>query len=163
MPVPRPSVPPRPTPSPYVPKILAGKLGSGMAIPMSIFQNQWQIINGEAKVQQDMVAVIITPVDRRLGQPDFGSMIPYMIHEQYTRTLQREMINKTKEALLRWVPQILVETVTVDLIPPSNVIIAVTYLVKGTSAFNILKLSLSQDGTAEIDPTTFTINGQQII
>lgn len=124
----------------------------------------WDVVAGEAKVKQNIYTCLRTPIDRRLGQADYGSELPYMIFEEFTQVLRHEMIRATKGALSLWVPQIMINNVIVDtnLLQEHVVIILIEYVIRGTSATQTIKIAIGGDDV-QLPPDIFHINNRPLI
>mgnify|MGYP001294747337 CR=1 FL=1 len=152
----------RPVPTENIPKQLAEKLGSGLGTPLELVDPiTWRTKSGVDKVKQDIYVCLSTPIGRHLLQPDYGSLLPYMVFEHYTSLLQSEMIVATKDAIARWVPQVIVNHVTIDLsdLVQNAVLILIEFSIKGSGAQDSIEIALSQDDTTVLPPATYTING----
>ena len=104
------------------------------------------------------MVVMTTPDGRRFNQPDFGSLLPLMLFEQYTYSLEGELRQATEAALKAWVPQIFVEKVSIDM-PQSNfVLIIIQYVIKGTARRETLELPYRSNDDVKFDSDIFTIN-----
>ena len=157
--------PQQPVPAVNVPRILAEKLGAGLKAPFEMYSDsRWEDTSGIDKVKQSMYLILLTPIGRRWLQPDFGSMLPYLIFEHYTTQLQREMIQATKTALNQWLPTITVEQCRVSRDPNGNniVYIELEYIIKGTMARDSVTIPLSQSDKTVYGPRVFTINGKTV-
>src|ERR1017187_10726540 len=86
----------------FIPASVQSRLPQGLSIPLQCINNKWLIKGGTAKIEQNMWWTIMTPVGIAMGQPDFGSMIPYMIMERYTPLLQAQMIQTVTSSLNAW-------------------------------------------------------------
>ena len=163
--------PPPALPSPVVPAALAAQLGSGLALPPVITNNVFQLATGVQKVNQDILCCLATAVNRRMGQCDYGSELPYMTFGLLTQELAIEMQRTVNESLAQWVPQINLVNVSVStygtaagavLNDNNQALIIVQYYIKGTSALNTVKIVSGNDGVV-FDPASFTVNGVPIV
>jgi len=155
----------RPRPSQTVPKILEERLGSGLAVPLTIAKNQWLVNSGLTKLNQDIIVVLTTPVGCRYFQPDFGSLLYWLIFQPWNQATQSQMITATKVALQTWVPQIIVQSVTIDdsLAYKHQFRITITYLLKGTLSTSSISLTLSQDDNIQLAANNFVVGGQLVL
>lgn len=158
---------PIPLPSPFIPEELSRRLGSGIAVPLSFnpISKQWDTVSGADKVKQNILVCLRTPINRRLGQADYGSELPLMIFEEVTQKLrQQEMIRATRKALEQWVPNIIIENVLVDVDSLNNniVVILIEYMIAGSTVLQSLKVAIADD-SVQLPPNTFKINGRQLI
>jgi phage baseplate assembly protein W len=153
-----------PTPTRIIPDELAGQLGSGLAFSPIYNNNSWFISDGVEKVKQSMTCILLTPIGCRLDQPDFGSMIPFLVFERENTVLAKELDLYTRQALNRWEPRITVINTKVDF-GESAASIGVFFKVNGTAATEFLNVPIFYNtpaGTFE-NPSTFTVGGKQIL
>lgn len=154
-----------PTPSTSAPEKLQRMFGQGLAVPFELEdEGHWTKRSGVDKIRQSIIITLLTPVGRRVLQPDFGSLLPLMVFEHWTQQLQRELIQATGDALKAWVPQILVKRVDVQLDPAGQniVYVDVQYAIKGTAAIDQVQLALVRGDQQQFSVDQFTINGRQV-
>ena len=160
--------PPQVNPANFLPDAIARQYGVGLALPPTqVNSGQWLTNTGKARIEQDMLVCLATPVNRRLGQADYGSELPYEVFSEMTQVGQMELQSKTRDALEKWVPQVAVVKVTcssvLDPLTNSNAaLIIVQYNIKGTGIVNNLALIGGNDGV-QFAPEYFTVNGLPII
>ena len=160
--------PPPANPAQFIPPQMASQLGRGLKVPTSMLDDEtWATCEGKEKVEQDMLICLATPVNRRLGQSDYGSILPHMVFGELTDDLLIEMQTRTREALKAWVPQITVNVVKAfSLADPTNsdnaAVVMVGYTIKATAFQGQLAVTVGNDGV-KFSPNVFTVNGQQII
>ena len=159
--------PPAPMATPNVPTVLQNQLGSGIKLPPQIVNNVTQISSGTDKVKQDMLSCLAVPVNRRMGQCDYGSELPYMIFAQITQEFVIEIQRAVQESLTQWVPQINVVSVAVaDYTDPitnqDQVLVIVQYTIKGTNSLDFIGVVSGNDGVV-FAPEGFTVNGVPFI
>lgn len=149
----------------FIPSQLDNRLGSGLAIPLEVITNRWSLLKGQEKIRQDIYVTLATPIGSHLLQPDFGSLLPYLLFELWGPTLEQELSIATKTALKTWVPAILVQDVKIgdEEIENNVVLIEITYLIKGTLATQSITIALVQDDTVQLPPEIFTIGGNQVM
>lgn len=161
------SKPPQPLqakPVEFIPQQLQERLGKGLGIPLVCINNTWQTLGGVSKIEQDMYLTIMTPVGRHFMQPDFGSIIPYMLMEPITATTKQQMSVSIKSALKIWVPQITVTGVTFDdtLINSNVVLIDIQYFVNGTNSQQTLTVGYTTPDSTQSAPAMFMVNDRQV-
>lgn len=146
-----------------VPEQLARKLGSGIRLPVNIVNNKWDVIDGTQKVKQDIYVALATPVKTRLGQADFGSMIPFYCFEPFTALIASQIENAAWDALTIWVPQITVKDIFVDDSAANDHVanLIIKYVIKGTSALDDVSIVLASPDTVQLPPGRFVIGGRQ--
>jgi phage baseplate assembly protein W len=147
-----------------VPGVLKEKLGSGLSVPMIAVNGKYPVAKELDKVKQDIFLCLSTPVGRRLMQPDFGSMLPWMLFQGYTSTIHDEIIVQTKQALDKHLPTILVKEVLVDdqYMDEHCLVVIIRYVLRGTQAGDEIKIALSTSDQVKLPPEFFTIGGSPI-
>lgn len=150
-----------PNPVQTVPDQLAAKLGSGLLAPLNIVNNSWQVATGITKVQQDIWVTLSTAVGSRMNQLDFGSMLPYLIFEDYNANLRQEILIATQTALNTWVTSIIVQAVQIDdsNIDQNYLVLTLQYMLKGTNSSQTLTIALAGPDVVQLPPSTFVLNG----
>lgn len=147
-------------PSVQIPQGLEDLLGRGLAAPVLIFNNSWGTVKGLDKVKQNMYVTIATPVGRHFRNPDFGSLIPYMVFAQLTTKLADEIRVQVKKAIEVWLPYVLLSTVEVTSTEDNLVNIGIRFRVKGSSELESVVIYLANPDTTQIDPNVFSINSR---
>ena len=129
----------------FIPQQLQDRLGKGLSLPLICVNNNWEILTGIQKVQQNMYVTLMTPVGRTLMQPDFGSLLPYMIYEVLTPTLKQQMRITIRNALTTWVPEVEIQDITIDptLEHQNVVLITIKYNLVGIMRTDTLTLGYS--------------------
>lgn len=147
-----------------VPKELDNRLGKGLFVPLSLNQNRYATRQGVDKVKQDIWVALCTPTGRRWGQPDFGSDLIRLVHEVYGPEVKAEMIRMTEDCLRAWIPQILIESVTVDESDLNNnqLSIVIVFMIKGANAFSSFKVPVTLEEGMKFPPSFFTVSGAPI-
>jgi phage baseplate assembly protein W len=149
-----------------VPAVVAQQLGSGLALPLSINNNIWQILYGTDKVKQDVYVAVMTPVGRRLVCPSFGSLVPYLMFEFYSPLLRQQIIKTTTDAVNTWVPQVYNVSVQIDETNISNNSIGINiyFSIRGTQAPQSITIPvlLANDPATELPPSNFVVNTRRI-
>jgi phage baseplate assembly protein W len=154
-----------PNPTKSVPDQLAKKLGSGLLVPLTIVNNAWLVASGLAKVRQDIFVTLATSIGSRLNRLDFGSLLPMLIFEDWGPNLQQELIVATQTALQTWNTNIIVNTVTIDdsNINQNYLTLNIQYMLRGTNATDTVSIVLTSAVGVQLPPSTFTINGVQVL
>jgi phage baseplate assembly protein W len=148
----------------FIPQQLLDQMGKGMALPLVCIENEWQVFGGMQKVEQNMYCTLMTPVGRALMQPDFGSMLPYMIFEVLTPTLTQQMRETVNDALRAWVSEIVVKSVTIDtsLAVQNVTLINIQYVLVDTSQTQTLTLGYASPDTQQYPPGLFVVQNRQL-
>lgn len=136
------------------------RLGSGLSLPLQITDSKWDTILGLGKLKQDIYTVLLTPVGRRYNQPDFGSLLPMLLMEQWTSTLKRNMESATKNCLAKWIPAIIVDSVDILMLADNVITIVLQYTVKGTLDEETFEIQLATNDATKLISSSFTINGR---
>ena len=150
-----------------IPNELQEQFGRGLTYPTRVLEgNHWQESVGEDKINQSMLIVLLTPLGTRIMQPDFGSMIPYMIFERVTPKLQNELEFYAKRSLERWEPRIDVLSVKVDTtqIDNNTINLIIMYRIKGIDGKRLFRvpMKLDQGTPGYSNPSQFEIGGRQV-
>jgi phage baseplate assembly protein W len=98
-------------------------------------------------------------------QPDFGSMLPYLIFEPYTHTLKEDLAFYTKEALIKWEPRILIKSVMIDDsgIDNNSISIVLEYSIKGINSLNRFTIPISLQSDMKFTPAgNFNVSGKGV-
>lgn len=151
--------------SPTVPQELLDKVPIGFKLPMMCFNStNYEMVSGMSKVIQDMLVVLQTAVGRRFDQPDFGSMLPYLLFEEYDEITKSNLIFYTKTSLETWVGEIVISAVQLDEtdIESGFITIQIYFYIKGTSEPFTLAVPKALESGIVIPLTKFTLNGRQI-
>jgi len=151
-----------PIPSVNVPQQLSDKLGSGLGIPLLLLDNYWNLVSGVDKVAQSIFLLLVTPAGRRLMQPDYGTLLPYMIFEHFTDTLKREMKREVKDRVAGHLPYLTVTGTEVTMVEANMVQIDVAYVIKGTISSQKIEVLLRRDDSTLFRAASFTINGRKV-
>ena len=149
-----------PAPAVNVPDEFQKKLGSGLSNTFTRGDHQnYNLKFGVANILQEITVVMTTPVGRRWDQPDFGSMIYYLLMEQKTGKLKDELIQATEESLKAWVPSIIVEQVDVDYSSLNVAIVLIQFVIKGTLSREVVEIKLTMGDNQVFSASIFTHNG----
>lgn len=153
-----------PTLSDTIPVELAKRLGSGLAVPLVLNNNSWNLAQGADKVRQDVMLAVMTPVGRRFVYPSFGSEVPYLMFEQFDSLLETEIIETTLNAVKNWVPTVTNVSVAVDSTQIANntLQIEIFYTIIGTNAKDSVQIILYNSPNQQLPPGNFMINNQYI-
>lgn len=160
--------PPQPNPASYIPEDVEAKLGSGVALPrVMTSKSTVRIAKGKEKVEQDILCCLACPVNRRLGQADYGSILPYQLFSRITREDLTEIRSKTRDSITDCVPQITVQQVFASSIKDpettnNSVLLIVLYTIKGTAALGKIGIISGPDGVKRA-PEHFTVEGVPLI
>lgn len=149
-----------------IPESIRNKYGSGLSFPAVCFGANWGVSVGEDKIKAAMFVVLATPIGTRFMQPDFGSMVPYLVFEPYGPVLKRDLDFYTKEALIRWEPRILVKNVTIDdsLLNNNEISMNINYSIKGINSLNQFSIPISlQSGFRFTPNSNFTLSGKKVL
>lgn len=157
----------RPTLAQNLSPDMKAKIGGGLRLPL-LMENSgmWWTRSGQGKVKQSIYTILTTPVGRRLGQPDFGSELPYLIFQGINAALlNSDLVQATQNALKAWEPRILVNQVicTQDPTGLNQVRIAINYTYKGTQAQDNFTLVVSQSDELQFTSADFQINGSSFL
>ena len=148
----------------FIPQRVLDRLGKGMVLPLFCENNIWQIRTGLQKVQQNMYLTLMTPVGRAMMQPDFGSLLPYMIFERITPTLLQQMRATVRDSLTTWVKEIEVIDVTIDdsLEVQNTVLVNVVYQLINTGIPQTLTIGYSSPDTQQFPPGLFVVQNRAL-
>jgi len=144
-----------------IPAELENRLGSEFYFPMELRDSKWRMAKGVERINQAIAITLKTPIGRHFNQPDFGSLLPWMIFEQYDKSFIREIDVYVRQALKIWVPNITVLRADIDPKDIANgmVHVIVVYRINGTNGEERVKVSLRHDDQIKQDPSIFTIGG----
>lgn len=145
-----------------VPPELISRLPRGLALPPTIISNRWQTLSGLSKVEQDMFVTLQTPPGSHLGQPDFGSMVPYMLFEGGDDVDRPFLRSTIKLALATWMGGVI--TVNEVLLSEQNldagyIDCAISYSVPGSDSRLIFNVPLATSDTTQLPPGSYFISG----
>lgn len=151
-------------PTTTVPQALASQLGQGLAFPLVCINDNWQTLAGITDVEQSMFITITTPVGCHFMNPDFGSLLPRYLFEAYDQVTQIGVYDTVSNALKAWVPQIIVQSVSLDStqIQNNQLTIVVNYIVKGTLSSQSLTIVYTTPDVVQYGPGAFTIGGRSV-
>jgi len=158
----------RPIPINTVPAALEAKLGSGLAFPAQVIQNVWKLAKGLDKVKQNILVALFTPVGRRFIRPDYGSLLLYLLFENYDDLIHDELIQATVTCLqTHLAQQIKVGAVLIDesMLANNSIIIDISYQILGSMATDKLRIGylLQESDSVVFPPDVFVINGRQVL
>lgn len=142
-----------------VPDEFQKKLGSGLSTTFVINRSKFDTKIGVAKVMQNIMTCLTTPVGRRFDQPDYGSTLYMLLMEEKTSKLIPELEQATEDALKAWIPAIIVEDVTVDYRNNNIVVIVLQFVIKGSLSREIVEIALSTNDNQVFSASIFTHNG----
>lgn len=148
-----------PIPAINIPEEFEKKLGSGLDTKFPYDRGKYGLRSGSSKVKQNIYMIMMTPVGRRMDQPDWGSMIYKLIHESKTERLKDELELATFEALKAWCPAIICEQVDIDYTPQNAVVIIIQFVIKGTLSRETVGIKLEMGDNQIFNASMFTYNG----
>jgi len=150
-----------------IPESIKGLYGRGMRHPMTLAGNYWELASGEEKIHISIFVILLTPIGTRLQQPDFGSMLPYMVFQRIDDTFRREILSYTRDAIMRWETRISVTRAALieSNIDNNEIGISLEYLIKGTMAQGrfLLPIKLENAVQAYAPSSAFTVGGRRVI
>lgn len=153
-------------PSAKNPSQLINQLGSGIAVPLQVIDDQWVVSQGIYNLAQSIYITLSTPVGRHFYQCDFGSLLYRLIFENWNSLLEQEVITAVQTSLNTWLPYINVTNVNVDAssvnINNNLVVVSVSFILAGTTSLNTVTIPLSTDDTTQLSSSLYTINGQPV-
>lgn len=150
-----------PAPTVNIPDELQKRYGQGLSQTFTRNELGFNTKVGVNKVLQNIMVCLTTPVGRRMDQPDFGSMLYYLLHEAKTRDLKDELEQATEEALKAFIPQIIVERVDVDYTYKNVVVIILQFLFKGTTKKEVVDIRLTMNDAQVFSASIFSYNGNR--
>lgn len=155
----------RKVPATYIPDSIANKYGVGLSMPLECFNKGWRVASGESKIRASIYVIIMTPLGTRISQPDFGSMVPYLVFNPYGAVLKSDLEFHTRAALTRWEPRIIVQSFSIDesSLDADSIGLTLEYLIKGvdkTSRYTI-PVSLTNP-SGYTPPGNFTVAGNKV-
>jgi phage baseplate assembly protein W len=138
-----------------------------LSFPVAIKDNEWGTASGEDKIELSIWIILTTPVMLRFGQPDFGSMLPYMVFETYNETLRQELALYVRTALERWETRIAVLDVVIDdsEIGDNKLHLMIAYVIRGVTKESRFRIPIQLENTQQtFQPSaTFTVSGNRIL
>jgi phage baseplate assembly protein W len=111
-------------------------VGAGWAFPLGVdARGGIALARRDQEVEQAMRLILATYPGERPMRPDFGSRLRDYVFRSATVDTAAELANEVENALLRWEPRVIVESVnvTVDAWERNRLYIDVNYSVKGTN------------------------------
>jgi phage baseplate assembly protein W len=109
-------------------------VGAGWAYPLGVnSQGGIALARHEQELEQAMRLILATYPGERPMRPDFGSRIRDYVFRSATIDTAAALSNEVQNALLRWEPRVIVESVdvTIDPVERNTMYIDVEYTVKG--------------------------------
>lgn len=128
----------------------AGKLfGRGLSFPPRVGADgriQWS--EGEQNIREAIYVILMTRLNERINLPLFGSNLGTVLFEPNTVETRHLIGNEISEALARWEPRIVVESVVVDPDPQDEeaVIATLNYRLISTQARERVSLTIPLTG-----------------
>ena len=100
---------------------------------------------GAQNIRESIQIILMTDLNERLMQPDFGGGLSPLLFEPNTATTRQLISAKITSALGQWEPRVNVETVDVESDPkgPQAVVVSITYQLVSTQAREQINLSLA--------------------
>jgi len=100
---------------------------------------------GEANVREAIRVILMTERRERLMRPDFGAGLRSFLFEANSVAVRHQIAERIRDALERWEPRIVVESVRVEPDPtdPRTAIATLVYKLVATQAREQVSLSLS--------------------
>jgi len=146
---------------------VANEYGSGLAVPLTINSNNWEIANADEKIQQKIFMVLTRPLGSTFGRPDFGSTIPNRVFQLLSSSYYGEIEKDAEDALVRWVPEItdVVARVVEDqnLIESGILALAIGFRVRGVNTVNNVTINYDNKKTVSyIDKSNYAIGNRGV-
>lgn len=111
-------------------------VGAGWAFPLGVdARGGIALARRDQEVEQAIRLILATYPGERPMRPEFGSRIRDYVFRSATIDTAAELAREVEDALVRWEPRIVVESVnvTVDFDDRSRLYIDLSYSVKGTN------------------------------
>lgn len=148
-----------------IPQHLKKMYGKGLAFPLRLKGSKWAVSEEHVRIKSAIYLILTTPLGVRFRRPDFGSMVPYMVHQLINEVFISELRMHTETALVKWEPRVIFQDLVVDTAERSNHIVSLTisYAIKGIGAIDTLAIPIdlnSPSGFAK--PGTFTLAGKKV-
>lgn len=116
----------------------ANFLGSGWSFPPSFTHANHQLdMNAkDINIKQSIDIILQTPIGARCTNPKFGCGLNRFLFRNFDSTLEGEIINEIKTALLNFEPRIKIENVLVNLDDSHALIllISINYIINMTNS-----------------------------
>lgn len=148
-----------PAPTVNIPDELQKRYGQGLSQTFTRNEVGFNTKIGVNKVLQNIMVCLTTPVGRRMDQPDYGSMLYYLLYEAKTKDLKDELEQATINSLKAFIPQIIVEQVDIDYTYNDVVVIILQFLFKGTTKKEVVDIRLSMNDAKVFSASIFSYNG----
>jgi phage baseplate assembly protein W len=152
----------------FIPDVLIPQYGVGLSYPPDISaRNTWEIQYTIDKINTSMYVILTTPIGTRLHQPDFGSMIPFMVFQPLTDKTKQEIVLYTSRALQRWETRAnVIRTEVLDsgeFTTNNRIGISIYYYVHGvTKEFNYI-VPIALENSQGYDSNSFTVAGKSVL
>lgn len=154
------------SPSLNIPQNLERNFGIGLSYPAEcLSSSRWKLSQGEDKIKSSILNILMTPVGTRFMQPDYGSMLIYLVFNPINTQYFTEISFYTKEALSRWEPRVNVLKVEVQNTEiDSNIsTINIYYVIKGTNLSTSIFIPFTLDnGIKFVSSNEFTTGGYKV-
>lgn len=108
-------------------------LGRGLSFPFQIDDvGRPRLASGSERVRQCLLMVLATAPGERVMRPDFGCAIHDLLFQPNDAALHGVVIERVRDAVLRWEPRVDLLGVSVDVPPdmPDCLLIRVDYRVR---------------------------------
>lgn len=151
----------------HLPKEVRHQYGRGLGYPWAVRNNQWEVVEGEEKIQVSIFVILSTPLGSRYATPDFGSMLPLLVFANYDPITKAEIKRYSAEAIRRWEPRIQLQQVILNDsgVTENAIDIAISYLLKnaGTGLQTAtIPARLENNVLRFQNPGKFTLHGQRV-
>lgn len=110
-----------------------GVLGRGLSFPLQIDdRGRPRLAAGSERVRQALLVVLATAPGERVMRPDFGCAIHDLVFQPNDAALHGVVIERVRDAVVRWEPRVDLLGVSVDVPPdtPDCLLIRVDYRVR---------------------------------
>lgn len=112
-------------------------LGTGWGFPPTFSRatQSVEMTSGEQDIHSSLHILLSTSLGERIMQPSYGSRLKDYLFEPLDSSLQAQLKDLIKTAILYFEPRILLEKVTLDAAADEGVVtIAIDYRIRGTNS-----------------------------